>query len=122
MAVTTTGNTYSTGDQVTAATQNAQVNSATFASGAVDNSTTQLSGGAIIVKDGGITPQKLSSGAPSWGTSGAITFTKATGGISKTSASSNATGIYDAYTVNGTSIGFTGTADQLISGLSLIHI
>lgn len=70
MAILTTGNTYSTGNQVTAATQNAQVNAATFASGAVDDSTTQLSGGAIIVKDGGISPQKLSTGKPTWDSSG----------------------------------------------------
>lgn len=69
MAVLTTGNSYSTGDQATAATQNAQVNSAAFASGAVDDSTTQLSGGAIIVKDGGITPSKCSTGRPYWNTS-----------------------------------------------------
>lgn len=62
MAILTTGNSYSTGNQVTAANQNAQVNAATFDSGAVDNSTTQLSGGAIIVKDGGISAQKLESG------------------------------------------------------------
>lgn len=61
MAVLATGNTFATGDQVTAATLNAAVNSATFASGAVDGSTTQLSGGAIIVKDGGITTGKLSA-------------------------------------------------------------
>lgn len=68
MAVLTTGNSYSTGDQVTAANQNAQVNSATFASGAVDDVTTQLSSGAIIVKsigtsnidDSAVTPIKTS--------------------------------------------------------------
>ena len=59
MAVLATGNTFVTGDQVTATTLNAAVNSATFAAGAVDGSTTQLSGGAIIVKDGGITSAKL---------------------------------------------------------------
>ncbi len=61
MAILSTGNSFSTGDQVTAATLNTAVNSATFASGAVDNTTTQLSGGAVIVKDGGITPAKLSA-------------------------------------------------------------
>jgi len=72
MAITATGNSYTTGDQVTAATQNAQVNAATFVSGSVDNSTTQLSGGAIIVKDGGITPAKLSVGHPTWDTSSRV--------------------------------------------------
>jgi hypothetical protein len=61
MAILSTGNSFSTGDQITAATLNAATNSATFASGAVDDSTTQLSGGAVIVKDGGITPAKLSA-------------------------------------------------------------
>jgi hypothetical protein len=61
MAILSTGNSFSTGDQITAATLNAATNSATFASGAVDDNTTQLSGGAVIVKDGGITPAKLSA-------------------------------------------------------------
>lgn len=63
MAVAITGNSFSTGNQVTAATQNAQVNALTFDTGAVDDSTTQLSSGAIIVKDGGITAQKIGSAA-----------------------------------------------------------
>jgi hypothetical protein len=61
MAVLITGNSFTTLDQVTAATLNAATNSATFASGAVDGSTTQLSSGAIIVKDGGVTSSKLAS-------------------------------------------------------------
>lgn len=73
MAILVTGNTFATGDNVTAATLNAAVNSATFDTGAVDNATTQLSGGAIIVKDGGITPAKLSTGGPSWTAGGAFT-------------------------------------------------
>jgi len=62
MAILSTGNTYVTNDQVTAANLNAAINSATFASGAVDSATTQLSGGAVIVKDKGITASKLESG------------------------------------------------------------
>ena len=55
MAILATGNSFTTADQVTAATLNAATNSATFASGAVDNSTTQIDGsGQIIVKDSGI--------------------------------------------------------------------
>lgn len=61
MAVLTKGTTFATGDQVTATNLNNLVDSATFASGAVDNSTTQLSSGAIIVKDTGITSAKLST-------------------------------------------------------------
>lgn len=75
MSILATGNTFATGDSPTAATLNAAVNSATFASGAVDSSTTQLSGGAIIVKDGGITPAKLSTGGPTWTSGGALTAT-----------------------------------------------
>lgn len=61
MAILATGNTFATGNQVTASTLNAAVNSSTFDTGAVDNSTTALSGGAIIVKDGGVTMAKLAS-------------------------------------------------------------
>lgn len=75
MAILTTGNTFVTGDSPTATSLNNSVNNATFASGAVDDSTTQLSGGAIIVKDGGITPAKLSTGKPTWDSSGNLTAT-----------------------------------------------
>lgn len=75
MAILQTGNTYADNDQVTAATLNAAINSATFASGAVDGATTQLSGGAVIVRDGGISPQKLDSTASY--TVGSLTVTSA---------------------------------------------
>ena len=61
MSILNTGNTFSTGDQVTAASLNKVVNDATFASGAVDGATTILSGGKIAVKDGGVTAAKLES-------------------------------------------------------------
>ncbi len=57
----TTGNSFSTGDQVTAAKLNALINSATFNTGAVDDATTEISSGAIIVKDAGITDAKLAT-------------------------------------------------------------
>jgi hypothetical protein len=63
MPILTTGNTFANNDQVTAATLNQAVNGATFTSGAVDGATTQLSGGAIIVRDGGVTAPKLASSA-----------------------------------------------------------
>ena len=75
MPILATGNTFVTGDSVTATTLNNAVNNATFTSGAVDGATTQLSGGAVIVKDGGITPSKLSTGGPSWTSGGALTAT-----------------------------------------------
>lgn len=59
MAVISTGQTFSDGEQVTAAKLNNAVNGSTFDSGAVDNASTQLSGGAIIVKDGGVTKAKI---------------------------------------------------------------
>ena len=75
MPILATGNTFATGDSVTATTLNNAVNNATFAADAVDNATTQRSGGAVIVKDGGITPAKLSTGGPSWTSGGALTAT-----------------------------------------------
>lgn len=73
MAILSTGNTYVDNDQVTAATLNAAINSATFAAGAVDGATTQLSGGKIIVRDAGISPVKLSPGGPNWTNDGTLT-------------------------------------------------
>ena len=64
MAILSKGTDFTTGDQVTAAKLDALVDNATFASGAVDDSTTQLDGsGRIIVKDSGITSAKLNLSA-----------------------------------------------------------
>ena len=61
------GTTFATGTQVSASSLNNLVDNATFAAGAVDTVTTALtSGGAIKVADYGITPTKLSAGAPTW--------------------------------------------------------
>jgi len=90
MAILTTGNTFSTGQQVTAASLNAEVNSAVFAAGAIDIATMQFVGtnDQIGIKDAGvstakiadlavtgakiaettITSTKLSAGAPAWTT------------------------------------------------------
>ncbi len=75
MPVLSKGTTFATGDAPTATTLNNLVDNATFASGAVDGATTQLSGGAVIVKDGGITAAKLSTGGPTWTSGGALTAT-----------------------------------------------
>lgn len=107
MAILATGNSFSTGDQVTAATLNSAVNAATFASGAVDDSTTQLSGGAIIVKDAGVNLTSKVSG----------TLPLANGGTAATTASAARTslGVASAYreslvtSANQTGTG-TGTA------------
>jgi hypothetical protein len=75
MPVLSKGTTFATGDAPTATTLNNLVDNATFASGSVDDATTQLSSGAIIVKDGGITTAKLSTGGPTWTSGGALTAT-----------------------------------------------
>lgn len=99
MAILITGKTYVNNDQVTAANLNQAVNSSTFASGAVDGITTQLSGGAIIVRDGGITPAKLSTGGPSWTGGGTLSATAFSGPLT-----GNVTG-----NVSGTAANVTGT-------------
>lgn len=67
MAILTKGNTYSSGQSVTAANLNALVDSATFKTGngeAVDGSTLQVhASGYLMVKDGGITSTKFAPGA-----------------------------------------------------------
>jgi hypothetical protein len=54
---------YVDGDTVTSTNLNDLVKKATFTSAVVDGSTTQLSSGAIIVRDGGITTNKLVDGS-----------------------------------------------------------
>lgn len=81
MAILSKGATIVADTQVSATNLNNLVDNATFVSGAVDGTTTQLSGGAIIVKDGGITPAKLSTGGPSWNTSGVVSATSFSGPI-----------------------------------------
>lgn len=74
MPILTKGETFVNGSSVTSTKLNNLVDNAAFASGAVDDITTQLSGGKIIVKNGGITPTKLSTGAPTWTTAGDVTL------------------------------------------------
>ena len=63
MAILQTGYTWPTSGTITSTNLNNSVNNATFASGAVDGSSTALSGGAIAVKDGGVTAAKLANSA-----------------------------------------------------------
>ena len=66
MAILSKGTDFSTGDQVTAANLDALVDSATFAAGAVDDSTTALDSSSpkkIIVKNGGISTTQLDTDA-----------------------------------------------------------
>jgi hypothetical protein len=102
MPILLKGYTFTAAEQVTSTKLGNLVDSSTFTSGAVDGVTTDLSSGAIIVKNGGITPTKLSTGYPSWDGSGNLTVggtLTATGAIS---TSSN-------LTVTGTS-SITGTS------------
>ncbi len=75
MAILSSGTTFVSDTQISATDLNNAVNNATFASGAVDSSTTQLSGGAIIVKDAGITPAKITTVSSVWTFVGSITST-----------------------------------------------
>jgi hypothetical protein len=101
MAILATGNTFATGDSVTATMLNNAVNNATFDTGSVDSSTTQLSGGAIIVKDGGITAAKLSTGGPTWTSGGALTATSIQN--SPIGSSTPASGAFTSLSANSTS-------------------
>jgi hypothetical protein len=76
MAILSKGTDFTTGDQVTAANLDALVDNATFATGAVDDTTTALDSSSpkkIIVKDGGIgTAQLADSSSKTTG----VTFAK----------------------------------------------
>lgn len=117
MPILATGNTFATGDSVTATTLNNAVNNATFAADAVDNATTQLSGGAVIVKDGGITPSKLSTGGPSWTSGGALTATS----IQSTpiGATTPSSGAFTALSATGTTTVYEMVEKAAISGSGL---
>lgn len=73
MPILSKGYTFTGTDTVTSVKLNNLVDAATFSAGCVDDTTTQLTGGQIIVKNGGITPTKLSTGAPSWTAEGNAT-------------------------------------------------
>lgn len=137
MAILSTGYTYSDNDQVTSTRLNAAINSATFDSGAVDNSTTQLSGGAIIVKDSGIsasklatsavttakindaavTAAKISAGGPSWDATG---NTVITGTTTNDNAATGKVGEYVSSTVAAASrVGLTSATTANVTSISL---
>lgn len=74
MAILSKGKDFDTGEQVTATKLDNLVDNATFASGAVDNLTTQINGsGQLIVKDSGISTDKL---ATSTNETTGVTFNK----------------------------------------------
>jgi len=94
MPILSKGYTFTGTDTVTSTKLNNLVDAATFATGCVDDTTTQLSSGQIIVKNGGITPTKLSTGAPTWTTGSNLTVagTLTTGGTIATSNGLNVSG------------------------------
>ena len=74
MPILSKGQTFVNGDTVTSTKLNNLVDNATFAAGCVDGVSTTLVGGQIIVRDGGLLPAKLSTGAPSWTSGGDVTL------------------------------------------------
>lgn len=114
MPILTKGYTFTSTEQVTSVKLGNLVDNATFASGAIDGISTDLSSGSIIVKNGGITPTKLSTGAPTWTTDSNLTVngTLTTGGNISTSNGLNVSGsasISTNLSVTGTSA-FTGNS------------
>jgi hypothetical protein len=96
MAIINKGKSFSNGEQLTADKLNQVIDDATFTTSAVDNVSTQISGGGIIVKDGGITPSKLSTGAPQWDSNGKLKTGKDTGdGFPRTHITASRVGITD---------------------------
>lgn len=122
MAILSKGQTFANADTVTSTKLNNLVDAATFASGCVDDTSTALVGGQIIVKNLGVTPTKLSTGGPTWTSGGNLTVgsggnficggTLTTGGKISTSNDIQASGSVEVNTnlsVDGTSL-LTGNA------------
>ena len=73
MSIINKGTAFSNGEQLTATKLNDMLDLATFDQSAADSaSTTVNSSGQISVADSGITPSKLSAGAPSWDSNGQL--------------------------------------------------
>ena len=106
MAILATGNTFADGDQVTSTTLNNIANAATFAADAVDDSTTALSGGKIIIKDAGVTPAKLSTNHPNWDATGL--------GVGTSSPSSKLDVETSSSSADGIDINNTSTGDPVL--------
>ena len=106
MAILATGNTFADGDQVTSTTLNNIANAATFAADAVDDSTTALSGGKIIIKDSGVTPAKLSTNHPNWDATGL--------GVGTSSPSSKLDVETSSSSADGIDINNTSTGDPVL--------
>jgi hypothetical protein len=122
MPILSKGQTFVNGDTVTSTKLNNLVDLATLAAGCVDGVSTTLVGGQIIVRDGGLLPAKLSTGAPTWTSGGNLTVgsggnficggTLTAGGKISTSNDIQASGSVEVNTnlsVDGTSL-LTGNA------------
>ena len=122
MPILSKGQTFANADTVTSTKLNNLVDAATFAAGCVDEVSTSLVGGQIIVKNLGVTPTKLSTGGPTWTSGGDLTVgsggnftcggTLTTGGKISTSNDIQASGSVEVNTslsVDGTSL-LTGNA------------
>ena len=133
MAILSKGTDFTTGDQVTAANLDALVDSATFASGAVDITSTALDDSSpkkIIVKDGGISTSKL---ADSSSTTTGVTFAKmqhvAANTVMVRDANSegdiSAKAVTDAQILIGNGTGFTAAAlsgDATMTNAGVVNI
>ena len=122
MPILSKGQTFANADTVTSTKLNNLVDAATFAAGCVDEVSTSLVGGQIIVNNLGVTPTKLSTGGPTWTSGGNLTVgsggnftcggTLTTGGKISTSNDIQASGSVEVNTslsVDGTSL-LTGNA------------
>jgi len=88
IAVLSKGTTFTSPDTVTSTKLNNLVDAATFVSGAcASGGGLEVSSGQLQVANGGVTPTKLSTGAPTWNGSGnlTVTGTLTTGGTISTS-------------------------------------
>ena len=114
MPILSKGYSFGSTEQVTSTKLGNLVDAAAFTTGAVDGTTTELSGGAIVVKNAGITPSKLSTGKPTWDSAGnvSISGTLTTGGTISTSNDLAVNG--DAIAGSLTVTGDTTLAGQII--------
>ena len=88
IAVLSKGTTFTSPDTITSTKLNNLVDAATFVSGAcASGGGLEVSSGQLQVANGGVTPTKLSTGAPTWNGSGnlTVTGTLTTGGTISTS-------------------------------------